>query len=64
MYDAISSLLSEIELSKNKMVGFASDGASSMREFYFVDKVANKVYSWLEKSTKRHGEMRELMELF
>eukprot|EP01018_Ginkgo_biloba_P029271 Gb_13695 [translate_table: standard] len=33
-------------------------------EFHFVDKVANKVYAWLEKSPKRHGEMKELMELF
>jgi hypothetical protein len=79
------------------MVGFGSDGASSMRgiceglvakllhevphllcihcvahhealaitnasnyfpEFNYIDKLANKVYSWLGKSTKRHGEFK------
>ena len=103
MHDSISRLLSEIYLSKHKMVRFGSDGAPSMRficeglvakflfevahllcihcvahrealaiadasnyfpEFNYIDKLANKVYSWLGKSAKRHGELKGLMDLF
>ena len=103
MYESISGLLSETDLSKYKIVVFGSDGASSMRgireglaakllrevphllcihcvahrealaiadasnffpEFNYIDKLANKVYSWLGKSAKRHGELKCLMELF
>jgi hypothetical protein len=92
-----------MDLSLMKLVGFGSDGASSMRgiheglstklrrdaphlldihciahrealttndasshflELQYIDKFANKVYSWLGKSTKRHGELKELMESF
>ena len=31
MYESLSGLLTEMDLSKHKMVGFGSDGASSMR---------------------------------
>ena len=94
MYEALSGLLSEMKLSKHKMVGFGPDGASSMRgihevlaakllrdvphlicihcvahrealaitdasnyflEFIYIDKLDNKVYSWLGKSAKRYG---------
>ena len=34
MHDSLSRLLSEMELSKYKMVGFGSDGASFMRGIY------------------------------
>ena len=103
MYEALSGLLSEMKLSKHKMVGFGSDGASSMRgiheglaakllrdvphllcihcvahrealaitdasnyfpEFSYIDKLANKIYSWLGKSAKRHGEFKSLLDLF
>jgi len=103
MYDAVTSLLADMNLSMTKLVGFGSDGASSMRgireglstklrrhaphlvdihciahrealaandassyfeELQAIDKFANKIYSWLGKSTKRHGELKELMESF
>jgi hypothetical protein len=103
MYEALSRLLSEMKLSKHQMVGFGSNGASSMRgiregftakllhevphllcihcvahcealaitnasnyfpKFNYIDKLANKVYSWLGKSTKRHGEFKSLLDLF
>ena len=42
----------------------ANDVSSHFLELQFIDKFANKVYSWLEKYTKRHGELKELMESF
>jgi hypothetical protein len=33
-------------------------------EFNYIDELANKVYSWLGKSAKRHGEIKILMDLF
>ena len=103
MYEAVSGLLSKMKLSKHQMVGFGSDGASSMRvihevlaakllqevphllcihciahrealaiidasnyfpEFNYIDKLANKIYSWLGKSTKRYRELKSLLDLF
>ena len=91
MYDAVTYLLAEMDLSLIKLVGFGSDGASSMRgiheglstklrrdaphfldihciahrealatndasynflELQYIDKFANKVYSWLGKFVK------------
>ena len=42
----------------------ANDASSHFLELQFIDKFANKVYSWLGKSSKRHGELKELMESF
>ena len=42
----------------------ANDASSYFVELQAIDKFANKVYSWLGKSTKRHGELKELMESF
>lgn len=92
-----------MELPLKKMVGFSSNGASSMKgiqrglatkvqsdiphlvvvhciahrealttndassrflKLKIVDKMVNKVYSWLGKSIKYHGDLRELMESF
>ena len=103
MYDAVTSLLVEMDLSLTKLVGFGSDGDSTMRgnreglatklrrhaphlidihciahrealaandassyfpELQDIDKFANKVYSWLGKFAKRHGELKELMDSF
>ncbi|KAH9295072.1 hypothetical protein KI387_038660 [Taxus chinensis] len=103
MYDVVITLLTEMNLSLMKLVGFGSDGASAMRgireglstklrrdaphlldihciahrealatndassyfpELQFIDKFANKIYSWLGKSAKRHGALRELMDSF
>ena len=33
-------------------------------EFNYIDKLANKVYSWLGKYAKRHGEFKSLLDLF
>ena len=33
-------------------------------EFGYIDKLDNKVYSWLGKSAKRHGEFKSLLDLF
>ena len=41
-----------------------TDATNYFPEFNYIDKLANKVYSWLGKSAKRHGELKSLMELF
>lgn len=103
MYDVVRTPLREMDLSLMKLVGFGSDGESTMKgvregltsklhrdalhlldihciarrealttndasshflELQYIDKFANKVYSWLEKSAKRYGELKELMESF
>ncbi|KAH7424145.1 hypothetical protein KP509_12G092200 [Ceratopteris richardii] len=43
----------------------AKDGFITHPHVYaFVDKVANKVYSWLEKSSKRHDELWKIMSAY
>lgn len=42
----------------------ANDALSHFLELKYIDEFAKKVYSWLRKSTKRHGELKELMESF
>jgi len=41
-----------------------NDASSYFVELQAIDKFANKVYSWLRKSTKIHGELKEIMETF
>ena len=41
-----------------------TDASNYFPEFSYIDKLANKIYSWLGKSTKRHGEFKSLLELF
>ena len=33
-------------------------------EFSYIDQLANKVYSWLGESAKRHGEFKSVLDLF
>ena len=42
-------------------VNYAS---SHFQGLQYIDKFANKVYSWLGKSTKIHGKLKELMYSF
>lgn len=41
-----------------------NDDSSHFLELQYIEKFENKVYSWLGKSTKRHGELKEIMEYF
>ncbi|XP_057858696.1 uncharacterized protein LOC131067628 [Cryptomeria japonica] len=41
----------------------ASDAAKRIPELLFVEKLANNVYSWVQNSTKRNGELIALQEL-
>ena len=41
-----------------------TDASNYFLEFIYIDKLANKVYSWLGKSAKRHGEFKSLLDLF
>eukprot|EP01018_Ginkgo_biloba_P015134 Gb_19382 [translate_table: standard] len=41
-----------------------TDASKNFLEFHCIDKLTNKIYSWLGKSAKRNGEIKGLMELF
>ena len=41
----------------------ASDASKKILEFLFVEKSANKVYSWVGNSTKRNNELIYLLEI-
>ena len=41
----------------------ASDASKKIPEFLFVDKLANKVYSWVGNSVKRINELISLLEV-
>ena len=41
----------------------ALDASKRIPELLFVEKLANKVYSWVQTSTKRNSELITLQEL-
>ena len=41
-----------------------NDASSHFLELQYIDKFANKFYSLLRKSTKIHGELKDLMKSF
>ena len=42
----------------------SNDASSYFLELQAIDKFTNKVYLWLGKSTKRHRELKDLMDSF
>ena len=41
-----------------------TDASNYFPEFSYISKLANKVYPWLRKYEKRHGEFKSLLDLF
>ena len=41
----------------------ASDASKKIPEFLFVEKIANKVYSWVGNSKKRNNELISLLDI-
>ncbi|MCY6524918.1 hypothetical protein, partial [Actinobacillus pleuropneumoniae] len=41
-----------------------NEASSHFPELQYINIFGNKVYSWLGKSTKRHGKLGELMYTF
>lgn len=39
-----------------------TDASNYFLEFEYVEKLANKIYSWLGKLPKRYGELKDVMK--